>query len=86
MFLMFLVALWPLRSQRIFFDSLGPRGAHRMHCGSKFLLLAILHSVRPSRVEIDPRDVELRGPSDPGAPGTHYIRPWARLYYREFKS
>ena len=57
-----------------------------MHCGREFLPPVSLDSVRPWWVEIDPVDVELRGPWDPGAPGTHYMGPWARLYYRELKS
>ena len=69
-----------------FFDLLGPRGPHRMHCGREFLLPVSVDSVRLWRVENDPVDVELRGPWDPGAPGAHYMGPWARLYYRELQA
>ena len=56
-----------------------------MHCGREFLPPVSVDSVRPWRVEIEPGDVELHGPWDPGGPGIHYSGPKARLYYREYK-
>ena len=60
-----------------------PPESTTIHCGREFLPPVSVDSMRPWRVEIDPVDVELRGPWEPQAPGTHYSGPWARLYYRE---
>ena len=68
-----------------FFDLLGPRGPHRMHCGREFLLPVSVGSVRSSRVELVAAGVKLRGARDPAGPGPYYYGAPGPAIYREIK-